>query len=694
MLDDGRAYDHEAKTPYEEPGVIAKDSLDGDISDKIVTGGEEVDPDTLGKYVITYNVTDAAGNAAATRTRTVSVVDSTAPVITLTGPSQIYHERGLLYNDLGAVASDTLDGDLTNLIETTGEVNVYRLGDYPLTYSVSDSQGNYAEEVIRLVSVVRGEAKETEIDFNGDGLKDDFVIISFTNDNWPDNVDVQFGDPYIDPIGDLNESEFGSISGRITDENGNPIPEFEIRLLDAEAEDPLTNLVVYQLETKPDGTYLVNAPVGSYFLEAYGSDSESGINYNAQFYGSADQNTFGEVISIDDAGTPVEGINLVLVQEYVPLPDKGQVIGNVLSESAKGIEGAFIEFYPLDPDDKKMLSDHPVVRAWTDSSGAFKADLPNGDWGLMVNHPDRTKESGWVTITVMGDVENAGNIVLKNRPVATLTGSIKGPDGEAVLARLELVSKENQEIIESPTLLDFLEDPATGQLTGNFTAAVPVGEYFIKIIPSDLYKSGFYSSEGIVLEIQEASPVAISSGGLSKFDIVLTKNNLVDVFFKVTDHSNGVPIEDITIGFFDPQEELEAALYLSGEELKPFDGNYFCRVPANSYRVGIFAPTHLPAFLRLDGEGDPVWSAKAWWEASPISIELNNEYDFGSLTMTEMPTDPSLDWYDPNAGDGGVLEGIVISPSSSVFLWLTSLLFLMAVCFACRTFLRSLMDHS
>ena len=147
------------------------------------------------------------------------MVDSTAPVITLTGPSQIYHERGLLYNDLGAVASDTLDGDLTNLIETTGEVNVYQIWRLS-PHQRLILQGNYAEEVIRWF-LLFGVKLKGEIDFNGDGLKDDFVIISFTNDNWPDNVDVQFGDPYHGPIGDLN-SEFGSISGRITDENGIP----------------------------------------------------------------------------------------------------------------------------------------------------------------------------------------------------------------------------------------------------------------------------------------------------------------------------------------------------------------------------------------------------------------------------------------------------------------------------------------
>ena len=44
-----------------------------------------VDVNTVGSYVLTYDYTDASGNTAAQVTRTVNVVDTTIPVITLTG---------------------------------------------------------------------------------------------------------------------------------------------------------------------------------------------------------------------------------------------------------------------------------------------------------------------------------------------------------------------------------------------------------------------------------------------------------------------------------------------------------------------------------------------------------------------------------------------------------------------------------
>ena len=59
---------------YTDPGATASDDTDGDLSARIVVGGDTVDTDTIGAYNVTYDVSDAAGNAAATVTRIVRVV--------------------------------------------------------------------------------------------------------------------------------------------------------------------------------------------------------------------------------------------------------------------------------------------------------------------------------------------------------------------------------------------------------------------------------------------------------------------------------------------------------------------------------------------------------------------------------------------------------------------------------------------
>ena len=60
--------------------------------------------------MLSYNYTDAAGNAAQTVTRTVHVVDSTAPVISLHGDANITHEAGNPYLDANASWTDAVDG--------------------------------------------------------------------------------------------------------------------------------------------------------------------------------------------------------------------------------------------------------------------------------------------------------------------------------------------------------------------------------------------------------------------------------------------------------------------------------------------------------------------------------------------------------------------------------------------------------
>jgi hypothetical protein len=68
---------------YTEDGATWTDSVDG-AGSAAVTG--TVDTNTVGVYTIHYNYTDRAGNAATEVTRTVNVIDTTAPVLTEVTP--------------------------------------------------------------------------------------------------------------------------------------------------------------------------------------------------------------------------------------------------------------------------------------------------------------------------------------------------------------------------------------------------------------------------------------------------------------------------------------------------------------------------------------------------------------------------------------------------------------------------------
>jgi hypothetical protein len=130
----------EVGTSYADPGAIATDNRDGDITGKISITGS-VNPARVGQYTIIYTVADGAGNKAST-TRTVRVVDTTKPVITLNGQGTISLKVGDTYAEAGATAADNYDGDLTARISISGAVNTGKAGLYTLTYSVTDSSGN------------------------------------------------------------------------------------------------------------------------------------------------------------------------------------------------------------------------------------------------------------------------------------------------------------------------------------------------------------------------------------------------------------------------------------------------------------------------------------------------------------------------------------------------------------------------
>ena len=184
---------------YTELGATATDNIDGDISGNIVIGGDTVNTNLAGTYIVTYNVSDAAGNAAAEVTRTVNVAaDTTPPVISLIGNASISLELGQTYTEQGATATDNIDGDISANIVIGGDtVNTNLAGTYIVTYNVSDAAGNAATEVTRTVTV------------NPDTTPPVIVL----NGSSPVNLTV--GDTYTELGATATDNIDGDISGSI-----------------------------------------------------------------------------------------------------------------------------------------------------------------------------------------------------------------------------------------------------------------------------------------------------------------------------------------------------------------------------------------------------------------------------------------------------------------------------------------------
>jgi len=71
-------------------------------------------------------------------------IDKTAPAITLTGDNPMTVALNDPYTEPGATATDTVDGDLTAQIVTSGTVDTATAGTYVIYYRVSDAEGNRA----------------------------------------------------------------------------------------------------------------------------------------------------------------------------------------------------------------------------------------------------------------------------------------------------------------------------------------------------------------------------------------------------------------------------------------------------------------------------------------------------------------------------------------------------------------------
>ena len=131
---------------YTDAGATASDNVDGAVT---VTTSGTVDSSMIGQYTITYMATDAAGNEA-TKTRTVNVVDVTAPTITVTGDNaQIF--VGDSYTDEGATATDDVDATIT--VTSSDDIDESTAGTYTVTYTATDAAGNEASAT-RTVTVV------------------------------------------------------------------------------------------------------------------------------------------------------------------------------------------------------------------------------------------------------------------------------------------------------------------------------------------------------------------------------------------------------------------------------------------------------------------------------------------------------------------------------------------------------------
>ena len=118
---------------YFEEGYEAIDEYDGDLTDKVITN--------VTNEKITYIIKDKSNNETI-KERNITYIDNTKPELSLKGSKTMYIKLGSKYKEPGYIAKDNCDGEITDKVEASGEVNTSKAGKYEVTYKIKDNSNN------------------------------------------------------------------------------------------------------------------------------------------------------------------------------------------------------------------------------------------------------------------------------------------------------------------------------------------------------------------------------------------------------------------------------------------------------------------------------------------------------------------------------------------------------------------------
>lgn len=107
-----------------------------------------------GLHTLLYQSQDFQGNLEVPAKSFTVKIDKTKPVITLSGGDlTLYY--GDTFTDPGSSATDSGGSGLAGAVSVTGSVDTNVVGDYTLSYDVSDTAGNAADTATRTVHVLK-----------------------------------------------------------------------------------------------------------------------------------------------------------------------------------------------------------------------------------------------------------------------------------------------------------------------------------------------------------------------------------------------------------------------------------------------------------------------------------------------------------------------------------------------------------
>jgi hypothetical protein len=315
------------------------------------------------------------------------------------------------------------------------------------------------------------------------------------------------------------------ISGTVYDEDGDPVTNEVIHVMNADMENP--NNQGYYMAWIEDGEFSVEVDAGSYILLF------EGRNYITEFYEDASDPEDATVIEVDCE----EEYSVEMVVTSLDDLDYYTVTGNVSYDDGDPIEGALIEFRSIDSN--RWLS---IFNAITDENGDYEIEVPDiysyiavaynielvyggGRDSMFCRHPlyyDQTYDPREATeIEITGDLDGI-DFVFDNEDYE-FNNEISG-----------VVINEQEEFIENCYIVAFNTDtdyyfyrntfPSQTNSDGEFLLEnlVP-GSYVLLAFPgrSD-YAPGFYVEDDIITWTWEEATLIEIDEDETVSDIVIT----------------------------------------------------------------------------------------------------------------------------------------------------------------------------
>ena len=542
--------------------AVATDNVDSNLT--IINDAPETLP--LGATVVTFTVTDAAGNTSSV-TATATVADTTAPEITAPGTLVVLGtEEGLSAENpeivamiAGVSATDNVDGAITS-ISNDAPTDLFLFGETTVTFSATDAAGNTAtaQTIVNVsLDVVDPEltvpdSVSINVDMPGDVVastsdvvanflagatstdnKDGDLTASITNDA-PDEFEV--GETVVtfsvsDAAGNTTTGT-ASVTVIVLDTDNDGLPDFYEEqngldpndASDAEGDldgDGISNLDEYLDGTDPtkdelppvltipaDISMTATGRMTDVILgEATATDQKDGaLTPTASQTGPFESGSYPITWTVSDAAGNVS--TAVQLVEIIPLAN--------LTPSSVTVEGASVE---VSVQLSGSAAAYPVTVPLTISGSATAEDFSIAE-SIVISEGT----TGMVTMTVAADseAETTEDVVIT---LGDITNAVAGSASE----RTVTITEDN---VAPELTLTVTQGNNTGQIV-----AADGGTVTVTATYSDLNSADTHTLEWYDAAIEDM-PMLTTDGAVATFDPSTFGDSVVSISADVTDSGN------------------------------------------------------------------------------------------------------------------------------------------------------------